>query len=230
MRGIPTRYRGVHAEDWSDIDPDTGHGYGAIAQNYVLFMAEVEVEPATGKTRVLGATIVADIGTVGSRQAVLGQAWGGFSHAVGFALSENYEDMKKHASLRGARVPRCNDVPDTFTVLFHETFPRERAARIDGPRGRFSKRGPCGHPERHRRGRGRTGSHAPRYAGEAQGLPWTHRRKGSPPDKPRGIWDAAFMSVWNRCARSTPPPERGPIPEKGKRALAHKEVGLGKQE
>ncbi|MEI3479631.1 MAG: molybdopterin cofactor-binding domain-containing protein [Bilophila sp.] len=68
-------------------------------QNYVLFMAEVEVEPATGKTRVLGATIVADIGTIGSRQAVLGQAWGGFSHAVGFALSENYEGMKKHASL-----------------------------------------------------------------------------------------------------------------------------------
>ena len=127
--GIPTRYRGVHAEDWPDIDPDTGHGYGAIAQNYVLFMAEVEVEPATGKARVLGATIVADVGTVGSRQAVLGQAWGGFSHAVGFALSENYEDMKKHASLRGAGVPRCNDVPDTLRVLFHEMY------RENGPHG-----------------------------------------------------------------------------------------------
>lgn len=77
--GIPTRYRGVHTAEWSDIDPDTGHGYGAIAQNYVLFMAEVAVETATGKTRVLGATIVADAGVIGSRQAVLGQAWGGFS-------------------------------------------------------------------------------------------------------------------------------------------------------
>ena len=76
--GIPTRYRGVHTAEWSDIDPDTGHGYGAIAQNYVLFMAEVAVEAATGRTRVLGATIVADVGVIGSRQAVLGQAWGGF--------------------------------------------------------------------------------------------------------------------------------------------------------
>ena len=127
--GIPTRYRGVHTAEWSDIDPDTGHGYGAIAQNYVLFMAEVAVETATGKTRVLGATIVADAGVIGSRQAVLGQAWGGFSHSIGFALSENYEDMKKHATMRGAGVPRCNDVPDTFNVLFHETY------RENGPHG-----------------------------------------------------------------------------------------------
>lgn len=111
------------------IDPDTGHGYGAIAQNYVLFMAEVAVEAATGRTRVLGATIVADVGVIGSRQAVLGQAWGGFSHSIGFALSENYEDMKKHATMRGAGVPRCNDVPDTFNVLFHETY------RENGPHG-----------------------------------------------------------------------------------------------
>lgn len=127
--GIPTRYRGVHTAEWSDIDPDTGHGYGAIAQNYVLFMAEVAVEAATGRTRVLGATIVADVGVIGSRQAVLGQAWGGFSHSIGFALSENYEDMKKHATMRGAGVPRCNDVPDTFNVLFHETY------RENGPHG-----------------------------------------------------------------------------------------------
>lgn len=127
--GIPTRYRGVHTAEWSDIDPDTGHGYGAIAQNYVLFMAEVAVEAATGRTRVLGATIVADVGVIGSRQAVLGQAWGGFSHSIGFALSENYEDMKKHATMRGAGGPRCNDVPDTFNVLFHETY------RENGPHG-----------------------------------------------------------------------------------------------
>ena len=44
-------------------------------------------------------------------------------------LSENYEDMKKHATMRGAGVPRCNDVPDTFNVLFHETY------RENGPHG-----------------------------------------------------------------------------------------------
>ena len=37
--------------------------------------------------------------------------------------------MKKHATMRGAGVPRCNDVPDTFNVLFHETY------RENGPHG-----------------------------------------------------------------------------------------------
>lgn len=127
--GLPTLYRGVYASNWPDVDPDTGHGYGAIGQNFMLFMAEVTVDTGTGKTEVTGATVIADIGTVGSYQAVLGQAWGGFSHSVGFALSENYEDVKKHATLLGTGVPRCNDVPDAFRVLFHET-PRE-----DGPQG-----------------------------------------------------------------------------------------------
>lgn len=123
---IPTRYRGVFAINVPDIHPDTGHGHGAFDQNFVLFMSEVTVDIATGKTTVDAATIIADIGTVGNYQAVLGQAWGGFSHSVGFALSENYDDVKKHASMLGAGIPKCNDIPDNFTVLFHET-PRKNA-------------------------------------------------------------------------------------------------------
>lgn len=117
---IPTRYRGVFTANWADLHPDTGHGYGAFDQNFVLFMAEVTVDIATGKTSVDAATIIADIGMVGNYQAVLGQAWGGFSHSVGFALSEDYDDVKKHASILGAGIPKCNDIPDNFHVLFHE--------------------------------------------------------------------------------------------------------------
>lgn len=127
--GIPTKYRGEDSSNWGDIDPDTGHGYGAVAQNYVLFMSEVEVDVTTGKTRVLAATIVADVGKIGSYEGVLGQAWGGYSHSVGYALSEQYDDMKKHASMRGAGIPRCNDVPDDIKVIFHET------PRVNGPHG-----------------------------------------------------------------------------------------------
>lgn len=117
---IPTRYRGVFVANWADLHPDTGHGYGAFDQNFVLFMTEVTVNTTTGKTSVDAATIIADIGIVGNYQAVLGQAWGGFSHSVGFALSENYNDVKKHASILGAGIPRCNDIPDNFHILFHE--------------------------------------------------------------------------------------------------------------
>ena len=127
--GLPTRFHGVYAETWADIDPDTGQGYGAVAQNYMLFMAEVEVDTITGKARVEDVNIVADIGPVGSYHAVLGQAWGGFSHAIGFALREQYDDMQKHATLRGAGVPRCEDIPDNFNVMFHVT------PRANGPHG-----------------------------------------------------------------------------------------------
>ncbi len=127
--GLPTKFRGDYNENWADIDPDTGHGYGAVAQNYVLYLVEVDVDITTGKTTVVSVDVTADIGTIGSYQAVLGQAWGGFSHSVGFALTENYDDMKKHETIRGAGVPRCNDVPDNFNVEFHIT------ERENGPHG-----------------------------------------------------------------------------------------------
>lgn len=126
---IHTRYRGIYDSKWPDVDPDTGHGWGSIDQNFMFFMTEVEVDVATGKTAVLAATIIADVGVVGNYHAVLGQAWGGFSHSVGFALSENYDDVDKHATLFGAGVPQCNDIPDNFTVLFVET------ARENAPHG-----------------------------------------------------------------------------------------------
>lgn len=126
---IPTKYRGVYASEWPDLDPDTGRGYGAMGQNYCLFLAEVEVDAHTGKTEVLSATVVSDVGRVGNYQAVLGQAWGGFSHSVGFALSEDYDDVLKHASILGAGVPRCNDIPDNMEIIFHDS------EHPDGPNG-----------------------------------------------------------------------------------------------
>ncbi len=126
---IATRHRGIYSSNWEDVDPNTGHGYGAIDQNFMLFMAELHVDIESGKVFIDKATIAADIGNVGSYQAVLGQAWGGFSHSVGFALSEDYNDVKKHATMLGAGIPRCNDIPDSFEVFF------AHSPRSDGPQG-----------------------------------------------------------------------------------------------
>ncbi len=127
--GLPTRFYGHYEDQSSDIDPDTGHGYGQVAQNYVVTVVEVSVNIENGKVTVENGNIVADIGTIGSEHAVLGQAWGGFAHGVGFALSEDYEDMQKHETLRGAGVARCSDVPDDIKVHFHIT------PRKNGPHG-----------------------------------------------------------------------------------------------
>jgi aldehyde oxidoreductase len=129
--GIPTKYRGAYDTkgDWADVDPDTGHGYGAFSQNYGLFIADVEVDMASGKARVMHMHVCADVGVIGNPLGVLGQAYGGISHSIGYALTEDYEDLKKHATFRGGGVPTCNEIPDDIEVDFHIT-PRE-----NGPYG-----------------------------------------------------------------------------------------------
>lgn len=129
--GIPTKYLGVYdtSDHTTDMDPNTGQGNPTSDHTYGIFMAEVEVDTATGKTKVLGMVLEGDVGVIGSQQAVEGQAFGGISHGIGMALTEDYDDLKKHTSLIGCGFPFINDVPDDIEVSFLET-PRPR-----GPHG-----------------------------------------------------------------------------------------------
>ena len=78
---------------------------------------------------MLSVKAVSDVGRVGNLLAVEGQAYGGFSHALGFALSEDYSDNKKHSSLIGAGIPQIKDVPDDMEFIFHQ------GERDSGPHG-----------------------------------------------------------------------------------------------
>jgi aldehyde oxidoreductase len=122
--GIPTKYFGkfsnMNVAGLSDLDPNTGIGDPTPAYTYCLNMAEVEVNTATGKTRVVRFTCVDDVGKVGNIDAVNGQAYGGISHSIGFALSENYDDVKKHTNIASSGVPYCNDTPDDINVIHYE--------------------------------------------------------------------------------------------------------------
>jgi aldehyde oxidoreductase len=120
--GLPTRYDG----DWAtvdeydyfyDLDPNNGSGNPTYTYTYALYLAEVDVETATGKTECTGMTCVYWIGKPGNIQAVEGQIFGGMSHSIGFALSENYEDLKKHNNMFGAGVPYIKDIPDNFVAI-----------------------------------------------------------------------------------------------------------------
>ncbi len=52
--------------------------YGPVpTMQWGVFMAEVEVETATGKTQVENMTLVCDVGVIANRQAVEGQMYGG---------------------------------------------------------------------------------------------------------------------------------------------------------
>ena len=119
--GIPTKYRGSQEnagiDDLMDYDPNTGVGETIPTYMYGLFLSEVEVETATGKTTVIGMTVACDIGKVGNMLMVEGQAYGGISHSIGFALSENYDDVIRHRTIAGAGIPAINDVPDKLDLI-----------------------------------------------------------------------------------------------------------------
>lgn len=122
--GIPTKYQATYSNTTIPgicrLDPNTGIGDPTPAYTYCLNLAEVEVDTATGKVRVLRFTCVDDVGKIGNIDAVNGQAYGGISHCIGFALSENYDDVEKHSNMLGAGVPYIKDIPDEINVIHYE--------------------------------------------------------------------------------------------------------------
>lgn len=126
--GLDLRYHGKFTAPASDCD-ENGQGNPFCCYMYGVFMAEVAVDIATGKTSVESMTMVADIGKVNNFLIVDGQMYGGMAQGIGLALSENYEDIKKHSTLRGAGFPFIKQVPDDMEVIYVET------PRPDGPFG-----------------------------------------------------------------------------------------------
>jgi aldehyde oxidoreductase len=124
--GLPTKYVGKYVTATTPglcrLDPNTGVGDPTPAFTYCLNLAEVEVDTKTGKTRVIRFTCVDEVGKVGNIDAVNGQAYGGISHSIGFALSENYDDVKKNTNIANSGVPYIKDIPDDITVIHLENY------------------------------------------------------------------------------------------------------------
>lgn len=122
--GLPLKYEGryetIITKGLCRLDPNTGIGDPTPAYTYALNLAEVAVDTKTGKTTVTRFVCVADVGKVGNIDAVNGQAFGGISHSIGFALSENYDDVKKHTNIATSGVPYINDIPDEIIVEYDE--------------------------------------------------------------------------------------------------------------
>jgi aldehyde oxidoreductase len=131
--GIATKYTGVYSSAGmpgiSLPDPNTGLGRDCVLYAYAVMLAEVTVELQSGKVKVDRFRCISDIGQVGSRQAVEGQAYSGIMHGIGMALSENYDDIKKHANILGAGFPYIESIPDDIEVEFMDSY------RQAGPHG-----------------------------------------------------------------------------------------------
>ncbi len=128
--GLPTTFEGRYSNTQNfpelvEYSPDTGVGDPIPTYMYAMFISEVKVELATGKTTVISYISVADVGVIGNKASVDGQAYGGLSHSIGYALTEDYHDVKKHANIVGAGIPTIKDIPDNFELYYIES-PRSR--------------------------------------------------------------------------------------------------------
>jgi CO/xanthine dehydrogenase Mo-binding subunit len=126
----------------SSVAPHSGEGGGAlagyssasevmhgaaIAPNGSAHVADVEVDPQTGKVQILRYTVFQDVGRAVNPDGVEGQMQGGAVQGIGWALSEElqYDDGGKveNASLLDYRIPTILDVPNIDTVVLEFPSP-----------------------------------------------------------------------------------------------------------
>jgi len=113
-------------------DPKTGQSAPFSQYMYALFVSEVEVDTKTGNVSVVKITAAYDIGVIGNKLIVEGQAYGGFHQGIGLALSEDFEDIKTQTNLLKCGFPTIKEVPDDIELMFLET---PRSATSHGQSG-----------------------------------------------------------------------------------------------
>ncbi len=122
---IPLHYDGSWtASMCTDCSSETAQGNPFPIYMYAAFMPEVEVDVKTGKVTVVKFVTVQDIGTLTNKTTCDGQVYGGLAQGIGLALTEDFEDLKKHTSLVGCGLPFIKDIPDDIEIIYNIT-PRE---------------------------------------------------------------------------------------------------------
>ncbi|MBS6749789.1 MAG: molybdopterin-dependent oxidoreductase [Firmicutes bacterium] len=123
--GIDTHAVGVYTYTASvALDQATSQGEPFPTYMYTIFLPEVAVNTETGKVKVEKFTAVADVGTILNKLAVDGNFYGGLVQGIGLALTEDFEDLKKHTSLAKCGIPYPNDAPDDIELVYQQNHPR----------------------------------------------------------------------------------------------------------
>ncbi len=123
--GKPLRYEGAYSIPGEPCDPETGLGKPFLVYMYVVYMAEISVETATGKVTVDHMSCMANLGGINNRLATDGQIYGCIAQGIGLALSEDFEDIKKHSTMIGAGFPYIEAIPDDLEIVYFENTPRD---------------------------------------------------------------------------------------------------------
>jgi CO/xanthine dehydrogenase Mo-binding subunit len=120
------------ARGLSDLDPETGAGRPGLEWTLGAEGVEVEVEPATGRYRVLRAAACMDVGKVVNPAVARAQVVGAMAMGLGFSAREGFvfdsTERVLNGTLRDYKIPRFGEEPE-YLVDFLET------PQGDGPVG-----------------------------------------------------------------------------------------------
>jgi CO/xanthine dehydrogenase Mo-binding subunit len=96
-------------------------GGAGVSPAFAVVLVDVEVDPGTGKTQILRATIAQDVGKAIHPSYVEGQMQGGMAQGIGWALNEEYfydaQGRLKNIGLLDYRMPTCLDLPSIETIV-----------------------------------------------------------------------------------------------------------------
>ncbi len=91
------------------------------ANGYAMNVADVEVDPDTGKVHILDFTIFQDVGRAINPVQIEGQMHGGAAQGIGWALNEEYvyddRGLMRNSSLLDYRMPTALDLPMMECVI-----------------------------------------------------------------------------------------------------------------
>ncbi len=94
---------------------------GAVGNAFAVTCVDVEVDPDTGKVKILRCTTAQDVGRALHPAYVEGQVQGGTAQGLGWALNEEYfydaKGILRNSGLLDYRMPTCLDLPMIETIL-----------------------------------------------------------------------------------------------------------------
>jgi CO/xanthine dehydrogenase Mo-binding subunit len=128
LGGVPITGRGEYLVPDHVVAPDKETKYGnySVAYAFGTQIAEVSVDPETGKVDVLSFWVGHDIGKALNPRLCQGQIEGGVVQGIGYALSENYlwqEGRILNPNFTDYKIPLCGGTPRIHSIFVETDDP-----------------------------------------------------------------------------------------------------------
>ncbi len=124
--GGPIMEKGTFDADSERMDPETKYGNISGAYSFAAHIAEVEVDPNTGKVNILNYGAAHDLGKAINPMAARGQIIGGIAQGIGYALTEELVFQKGkilNSGYSDYKIVSAEDLPVIKTIFVETNDP-----------------------------------------------------------------------------------------------------------